>query len=56
MRIRGRGSLLILGAVSLMILRGWGPPYFSVTSVPIEAVAWIMKIEKHFDVIYCFDE
>ena len=28
-----------------------GPPYFSGTSDPIEAEAWIMKIEKFFDVI-----
>ncbi|RVW23654.1 hypothetical protein CK203_093951 [Vitis vinifera] len=31
-----------------------GPPYFSGTSDPTEAKAWIMKIEKFFDVIDCF--
>ncbi|RVX00506.1 Transposon Ty3-G Gag-Pol polyprotein [Vitis vinifera] len=33
-----------------------GPPYFSSTSDPIEAEAWIMKIEKFFDVIDCSKE
>ena len=32
------------------------PPYFSGTSDPIEAEAWIMKIEKFFIVIYCSEE
>ena len=32
------------------------PPYFSGTSDPIEAEAWIMKIEKFFIVIDCFEE
>ena len=33
-----------------------GPPYFSGISDPTEVEAWIMKIEKFFDVIDCFDE
>ncbi|RVW88277.1 hypothetical protein CK203_038733 [Vitis vinifera] len=33
-----------------------GPPYFSSTSDPMEAEAWIFKIEKFFDVIDCFEE
>ena len=33
-----------------------GPPYFSGTSDPTEAEAWIMKIEKFFDVIDCYEE
>ncbi|KAL6351222.1 hypothetical protein AAG906_031808 [Vitis piasezkii] len=33
-----------------------GPPYFSGTSDPTEAEAWIMKIEKFFDVIDCSKE
>ena len=33
-----------------------GPPYFSSTSDPTEAEAWIMKIEKFFDVIDCYEE
>ena len=33
-----------------------GPPYFSGTSDPTETEAWIMKIEKFFDVIDCFEE
>ncbi|RVW24900.1 Retrovirus-related Pol polyprotein from transposon 17.6 [Vitis vinifera] len=33
-----------------------GPPYFSSTSDPTEAEAWIMKIEKFFDVIDCSKE
>ena len=33
-----------------------GPPYFSGTSDPTEAEAWIMKIEKFFDVIDCSEE
>ena len=32
------------------------PPYFSSTSYPTEAEAWIMKIEKFFIVIDCFEE
>ena len=32
------------------------PPYFSGTSDPIEAEAWIMKIEKLFIVIDCSEE
>ena len=33
-----------------------GPLYFSSTSDPTEAEAWIMKIEKFFDVIDCSKE
>ena len=33
-----------------------GHPYFSSTSDPIEAEAWILKIEKFFDVINCPEE
>ena len=33
-----------------------GTPYFSGTSDPTEAEAWIMKIEKFFDVIDCSEE
>ena len=33
-----------------------GPPYFSGTSDPTETEAWIMKIEKLFDVIDCSEE
>ncbi|XP_059597457.1 uncharacterized protein LOC132254850 [Vitis vinifera] len=33
-----------------------GPPYFFGTSDPIEVEAWIMKIEKFFDVIDCSEE
>ena len=33
-----------------------GPPYFSGTSDPTEAEAWILKIEKFFEVIDCFEE
>ncbi|XP_059596454.1 uncharacterized protein LOC109123295 [Vitis vinifera] len=33
-----------------------GPPYFSGTSDPTEAEAWIMKIEKFFNVIDCSEE
>ncbi|RVW88173.1 Transposon Ty3-G Gag-Pol polyprotein [Vitis vinifera] len=33
-----------------------GPPYFSGTSNPTEAEAWIMKIEKFFNVIDCSEE
>ncbi|XP_034674472.1 uncharacterized protein LOC117905697 [Vitis riparia] len=33
-----------------------GPPYFSGTSDPTEVEAWIMKIEKLFDVINCSEE
>ena len=33
-----------------------GPPYFSGTSDPTETEAWIMKIEKFFDVIDCSEE
>ena len=32
------------------------PPYFSDTSNPIEAEAWIMMIEKFFIVIDCSEE
>ena len=32
------------------------PPYFTGTSDPTEAEAWIMKIEKFFDVVDCSDE
>ena len=32
------------------------PPYFSDTSNPTEAEAWIMMIEKFFIVIYCSEE
>ena len=32
-------------------LKKLSPPYFSGTSDPIEAEAWILKIEKFFDVI-----
>ena len=33
-----------------------GPSYFSGTSYPTEVEAWIMKIEKFFDVIDCSEE
>ena len=33
-----------------------GPPYFSGTSDPMEAEAWIIQIEKFFYVIDCSDE
>ncbi|KAL6326034.1 hypothetical protein AAG906_038526 [Vitis piasezkii] len=33
-----------------------GPPYFSSTSDPTKAEAWILKIEKFFDVIDCFEK
>ena len=33
-----------------------GPPYFSSTSDPMKAEAWIIQIEKFFDVIDCSDE
>ena len=33
-----------------------GPPYFFSTSDPTETEAWIMKIEKFFDVIDCSEE
>ena len=33
-----------------------GPPYFFSTSDPTETEAWIMKIEKFFDVIDCSKE
>ena len=33
-----------------------GLPYFSNTSDPTEAEVWILKIEKFFDVIDCFEE
>eukprot|EP00261_Vitis_vinifera_P016314 XP_010645156.1 PREDICTED: uncharacterized protein LOC104877802 [Vitis vinifera] len=33
-----------------------GPPYFSGTLDPVEAEAWIMKIEKFFNVIDCSEE
>ncbi|KAL6318509.1 hypothetical protein AAG906_000587 [Vitis piasezkii] len=33
-----------------------GSPYFSGTSNPTEVESWIMKIEKFFDVIDCFEE
>ena len=33
-----------------------GLPYFSGTLDPTEAEAWIMKIEKFFDVIDCSEE
>ena len=32
------------------------PPYFSGTSDPMKAGAWILKIEKFFDVIDCSEE
>ena len=32
------------------------PPYFSDTSNPTKAEAWIMMIEKFFIVIDCFEE
>ena len=33
-----------------------GPPYFSGTSDPTKVEAWILKIEKFFDVIDCSEE
>ena len=33
-----------------------GPPYFSGTSDPTEVEAWILKIEKFFEVIDCSEE
>ena len=33
-----------------------GPPYFFGTLDPTEVEAWIMKIEKFFDVIDCSEE
>ena len=33
-----------------------GPPYFSSTSNPTEVEAWILKMEKFFDVIDCSEE
>ena len=33
-----------------------GPSYFFGTAEPTEAEAWILKIEKFFDVIDCFEE
>ncbi|RVW89871.1 hypothetical protein CK203_034410 [Vitis vinifera] len=33
-----------------------GPPYFSGATDPIEAEAWILKMEKFFGVIDCSEE
>ena len=44
-----------IGVAPLMILRGW-VLIFSSTSDPIEAEAWILKIEKFFEVIDCSEE
>ena len=37
-------------------LKKLSPPYFSGTSDPTEAEAWILKMEKFFDVIDCSEE
>ena len=52
----GQGQSSSIRGSSFDDFKKLGPPYFSGTSDPIETEAWIMKIEKFFDVIDCFEE
>ena len=52
-RSNGQGKSSSTRGSSFDDFKKLGPPYFSGTSDPIEVEAWIMKIEKFFDVIDC---
>ena len=52
----GQGQSSSTRGSSLDDFKKLGPPYFSGTSDPTKAEAWIMKIEKFFDVIDCSEE
>ena len=55
-RSNGQGQSSSSRGSSFDDFKKLGPLYFSGTSNPIEAESWIMKIEKFFDVIDCFEE
>ncbi|XP_010648083.1 uncharacterized protein LOC104878882 [Vitis vinifera] len=52
----GQGQSSSTRGSSFYDFKKLGPPYFSGTSDPTEVEAWIMKIEKFFDVIDCSEE
>ena len=52
----GQGKSLSSRGSSFDDFKKLTPPYFSGTSYPTEAEAWIMKIEKLFIVIDCSEE
>ena len=52
----GQGQSSSTKGSSFDDFKKFGPPYFSGTSNPTEAEAWIMKIEKFFDVIDCSEK
>ena len=55
-RSNGQGQSSFTRGSSFDNFKKLGPPYFSGTLDPTEAEAWIMKIEKFFDVIDCSKE
>ena len=55
-RSNGQGQSSSTRGSSFDNFKKLGPPYFFGTSDPIETETWIMKIEKFFDVIDCFEE
>ena len=55
-RSNGQGQSSSSRGSSFEDFKKLSPPYFSSTSDPTEAKAWIMKIEKFFIVINCFEE
>ena len=52
----GQGQSATTRGSSFHDFKRLGPPYFSGTSGPIKAEAWIVKIENFFYVIDCSDE
>ena len=55
-RSNGQGKSSSTRGSSFDDFKKLGPSYFFGTSDPIEAEAWIMKIEKFFDVIDCSEK
>ena len=55
-RSNGQGQSSSSRGSSFDDFKKLSPPYFSDTSNPTEAEAWIMMIEKFFIVIDCFEE
>ena len=55
-RSNGQGKSSSTRGSSFDDFKKLGHPYFSSTSDPIEAEAWIMKIEKFLDVIDCSEK
>ena len=52
----GQGQCSSSRGISFDDYKKLGPLYFSSTSDPIEAEAWILKMKKFFDVIVCSKE